>query len=246
MHRLVDVCAPRSGADAAIKIVAFLVLILATDQSVVALLGVEIIDPWTDALRTAAVGLPFTVLALSLLLHQRRLQVQLVRLATTDALTGLPNRRDFMGRARLAAEEGRAGALLLIDADHFKRINDAFGHAAGDACLVAIAERLRAGLRPGDLVGRLGGEEFAAFLPGATRAETARVGAELCAAIPVDAQAAGKRLAVTLSAGAALSQGPTPLDRLMADADRALYEAKARGRARVVVWPPDETPARAA
>jgi hypothetical protein len=112
----------------------------------------------------------------------------------------------------------------------------------GDACLAAIAARLRAQLRPGDLVGRLGGEEFAVFLPGATREDAAETGARLCAAISVEAAAAEERLAVTLPAGAALGDGVTPLDRLMADADRALYVAKARGRGRVVVWPPGEAP----
>ncbi len=247
MIRLVEVVAPRTWLDAAVRGVAFLALILALNWAITALGRGAPFTLRNHVVDTVVIATPFMAFVMAILRHQRQLQAQLVHLATTDMLTGLPNRRDFMSRARLATEGGRAGALLLLDADHFKRINDAFGHAAGDACLAAIAGRLREGLRPGDLVGRLGGEEFAAFLPGATREGAAEVGARLCAAIAVEAEAAEERLAVTLSAGAALGDGRTPLDRLMADADRALYVAKARGRGLVVVWPPDEAPeARAA
>lgn len=181
------------------------------------------------------VATPFTALIMGLLWRERRLRGQLTALATTDLLTGLPNRRDFLARARAATEGGKAGALLVLDADHFKRVNDTLGHAAGDACLQAIADHLRACLRPGDLVGRLGGEEFAIFLPGAARADAEAVGRRLCH----EAAAAGadERRGVTLSAGAALGERGLPLDRLMARADAALYEAKATGRARLVVWP---------
>jgi diguanylate cyclase (GGDEF)-like protein len=121
-----------------------------------------------------------------------------------------------------------------LDADHFKRINDQWGHAAGDACLSAIAERLRACLRPGDLVGRLGGEEFAVFLPSVTAEDAVRVGERLCQAVAVEAEGIEDGLTVTLSAGAAL--GGRPFDQLMRQADAALYQAKAQGRARLVVW----------
>lgn len=240
MARLVEWVAPRGWADALVRSLVLLALIVGLNW----VLTVEVRGlPFTlrnHVADTLTIATPFVALAMLLLGHQRRLQERLTLLATTDMLTGLPNRRDFMGRARLATEGGRPGALLLLDADHFKRVNDAFGHAAGDACLQAIADRLRGALRPGDLVGRLGGEEFALFLPGATRAQAAAIGARLCAALAVQAQEAEATLAVTLSAGAALGDGQTPLDRLMADADRGLYAAKAQGRARVVVWPPDE------
>lgn len=243
MVRLVGWVAPRSWVDAIVKTVSLVVIIIGFNW-VVTVVGRGL--PFTlrnHVVDTALVATPFVAAGMAMLRHLLRLQGQLTLLATTDMLTGLPNRRDFLARTSLATQGGRAGALLLLDADHFKRINDAFGHAVGDACLAAIAARLRAELRPGDLVGRLGGEEFAAFLPAATRREAAEIGAALCAAIAVDAEAAEERLAVTLSAGAALGDGATPLDRLMAEADRALYEAKARGRGRIVVWPPDEAPA---
>lgn len=243
MVRLVDWVAPRGWGDGVAKTAALVMLIIAFNWVVTVLVRDLPFTVRNHVVDTAVVATPFVAAGMAMLRHLLRLQVQLTLLATTDVLTGLPNRRDFVARASLATQGGRAGALLLLDADHFKRINDLWGHAVGDACLTAIAARLRAQLRPGDLVGRLGGEEFAAFLPDATREEAAAVGARLCAAIAVEAEAVEEALAVTLSAGAALGDGVTPLDRLMADADRALYEAKARGRARVVVWPPDEAAA---
>ena len=178
----------------------------------------------------ALVSLPVIWLLLMAFRHQKALQDRLALLATTDALTGLPNRRAFLE----AAATGGGGALLLLDADHFKRVNDAHGHAVGDACLRALADHLRRHLRKGDLVGRLGGEEFALFLPGATRAEAEALGARLCREVAVEAGSAPP-LRLTLSAGAALGTPDLPLDRLMAQADAALYQAKEAGRARLVV-----------
>ena len=234
MMRLVEWVAPRTGADAVLKALAFLTLINGLNWIVTVLVLAVPYRLGADLLSTTAVAAPFVVLIVAVLMHQRRLQHRLTLLATTDALTGLPNRRAFLARTTAATAGGRAGALLLLDADHFKQINDRWGHAVGDACLSAIGERLRASLRPGDIVGRIGGEEFSIFLPGATREQAEALGARLCEAIGVEALGAEEALGVTLSIGAALGAPGTPLDRLMARADRALYRAKAEGRARVV------------
>ncbi len=156
-----------------------------------------------------------------------------------DPLTGLPNRRAFEeDLAREAARAGRTAAplaVVVLDVDRFKGVNDVHGHAAGDAVLRAVALRVASAIRAGDVLARIGGEEFGTLLPGAdlTRAAEAaeRMRATL-AGTPVEA--AGHVLAVTASFGcAALAAGEAP-DALVARADARLYEAKRAGRDRVM------------
>lgn len=155
-----------------------------------------------------------------------------------DALTGLANRRAFEEElAREAARAARAGAPLsvaLLDVDRFKGVNDAHGHAAGDAVLRAVAARARDTLRAGDLAARIGGEEFALLLPGADLAGAAELAERVrlaIAAAPIEA--GGRWLAVSASLGcAALAPGEAP-DALVARADARLYDAKRAGRDRV-------------
>lgn len=172
-----------------------------------------------------------------LLIINERLQRELHRLAIADPLTGLANRRELERHAgALLAEPGMALGVIAIDADHFKRINDTRGHAVGDSVLVALAERLRHAARPGDVVGRLGGEEFVMLLPrvdpaaAADRAERIRTA---IAEVPVALGEGG--LAVTASIGVAVGEGDEALPALLRRADQAMYAAKAAGRNRVVV-----------
>jgi diguanylate cyclase (GGDEF)-like protein len=234
MSKALDWIAPRSWGDGVLKGALFLLLVNGVNWVLTVIvrgLPYGLHSHFVDA---TTVALPFVALCMASLARQQRLQNELALLASTDTLTGLLNRRAFLSRARAATERGTTGALLLLDADHFKRINDRWGHAAGDACLCAIAERLRASVRPGDLIGRLGGEEFAVFLPGITPEDAVRAGERLCQAVAVEAEAIEERFAVTLSVGAAL--GGLPLERLIMRADAALYRAKAQGRARLVIW----------
>ncbi|WP_242346262.1 diguanylate cyclase [Anaeromyxobacter terrae] len=162
----------------------------------------------------------------------------LAALGRRDPLTGLANRRAFeealAGAVARAVRDGAALALAALDVDHFKRVNDAHGHAAGDAVLAAVAARATEALRAGDLLARIGGEEFAALLPGATLAAAAEVAERIRARIsaaPVEAGA--ERVAVTVSAGvAALAPGEDGAT-LLARADERLYAAKRAGRDRV-------------
>jgi diguanylate cyclase (GGDEF)-like protein len=162
----------------------------------------------------------------------------LAGLARTDALTGLPNRRAFdEALDREVARAHRAGAplaLLALDLDRFKQVNDVHGHAAGDAALVAAAARARAALREGDLLARVGGEELAALLPGAGLDAAREAGERIRAAISAaPVEAAGASFRVTVSVGAAVlapgERGPA----LHARADERLYAAKRGGRDRV-------------
>ncbi len=163
---------------------------------------------------------------------------ELARLAREDALTGLPNRRAFDDAlARVVARAERSGAALaavVLDVDHFKRVNDGHGHAAGDAVLAAVAARAAGALRAGDLLARVGGEEFAALLPGADLAAAAEAAERIRAAVggtPIEAE--GRALAVTVSLGCAALQRGEAGPALLARADARLYAAKAGGRNRV-------------
>ena len=162
----------------------------------------------------------------------------LAALARRDPLTGLANRRAL--EEALAREVGRAArdgaplAVVALDVDHFKRVNDAHGHAAGDAVLAAVAARAAEALRAGDLLARIGGEEFAALLPGATLEAAAEVAERVRARIGAAPVPAGEaRLAVTVSAGVAALAPAEDGAALLARADARLYAAKRAGRDRV-------------
>jgi len=164
---------------------------------------------------------------------------ELTRQATTDSLTGIANRRHFMARGGDEIERARRYhlplTLLLLDIDHFKQINDRFGHPAGDKLLQVVAQACQSNARNVDLPGRVGGEEFALLMP-ETSAIAARLAAErlrrAIAAIPPELS--GVPHEVTASFGiAALNAHDTSIDSLVARADAALYRAKNGGRNRV-------------
>jgi diguanylate cyclase (GGDEF)-like protein len=160
------------------------------------------------------------------------------RRSTLDPLTGLFNRNAL--EQRLAELDGQpvgdkngSHALLLCDLDHFKRVNDELGHAAGDAVLQDVAYTMRSVLRAGDSIYRVGGEEILVVLPGATKADAFGVGERLRLAVR-DRRPGG--VAMTISVGVAVSRpGPLDTDQLVGLADEALYSAKAAGRDRVMV-----------
>lgn len=155
-----------------------------------------------------------------------------------DGLTDLNNRRTFLQLAQKRLDGGNAGVLILFDADHFKRINDKWGHAVGDRCLIEIAYRLKWNLRPSDVAGRIGGEEFAVLLSNATLHEARVIGWRIGQPIPFRAVDNGPHLSVALSMGAAEIAPGIALDTHLIRADEALYLAKSKERARMVVWEP--------
>jgi diguanylate cyclase (GGDEF)-like protein len=163
------------------------------------------------------------------------------QMATHDELTGLINRREFhclvTAEQERARAEGKPLALVVADVDHFKTLNDRFGHLAGDAILREVARRLRSSVRTGDEVARIGGDEFALVLPSAGRDDAVAVAKRAAAAVagePFEA-APGSRVTVTLSAGVAVSPDAAAAEEaLFAAADKALYAAKNGGRNGVV------------
>ncbi|SCG54343.1 putative bifunctional diguanylate cyclase/phosphodiesterase [Micromonospora halophytica] len=173
----------------------------------------------------------------------RRIQDELTRLAERDPLTDLPNRRALLARLDdlLAERRERPGALLLIDIDNFKDINDVHGHAVGDDVLRVLARLLLRELPPATVLGRLGGDEFAVVLPGAHAEDALAIAETLCnATVRTPVPLAGTGLRVTLSIGAASLEPGDTRDTMLAHADLALYEAKNAGRNRARLYLPEQ------
>jgi diguanylate cyclase (GGDEF)-like protein len=169
--------------------------------------------------------------------ERKRVERELTRLAEHDSLTGLLNRRRFQQelereRKRARRSHGRA-AILYIDVDHFKRVNDTFGHKAGDDVLQHIARRLVLRLRDTDLIARLGGDEFAVLLLHLSSIEDARrIADEIRTAVRSEpVPVADTLVPVTISIGiATLGEGEGADDQVLIAADNAMFEAKRSGR----------------
>ncbi|GAA0261092.1 ligand-binding sensor domain-containing diguanylate cyclase [Rhodanobacter caeni] len=167
-----------------------------------------------------------------------RTRAELYQQATHDSLTGLHNRRAILEQlaARLESPARRAGlAVGLVDADHFKRVNDTFGHQAGDAALLTIAQRLQSQLRDGDQVGRYGGEELLVVLPNISRQAAIERMATIQSVVSAKPHRWGtQHFTVTLSIGMVwIGDEPASVEDVIRRADTALYQAKHRGRDRV-------------
>lgn len=194
---------------------------------------------WMTVLSFEALLFNISVAFILLAMTKERTELCHRTAAMVDPLTGIANRRSFLQDAEVLAKchssDPWPTAVLLIDLDHFKSVNDRFGHAIGDRVLEIFADVARASIRATDLIGRLGGEEFAAILRD-TGKESAVVVAERLregfakAARDVD----GRPVCATISVGIAHCEGPVlDVAQLLAEADQALYFAKARGRNRV-------------
>ncbi|WP_426990921.1 diguanylate cyclase [Cupriavidus sp. 30B13] len=193
----------------------------------------------------SAAGCGLCLMVFAMFEERRALIERLTELASTDALVQISNRRHFIEMAEREVEKARASGIgavfLMLDVDHFKEINDRYGHAAGDLTLKSIAHSCSEAVDGNYLVGRLGGEEFALLLTGMSL-EAGRLVAErlreLIAGLPVHVHGRAF-LNVTVSIGVAQLVGLESLDVLMRAADSALYTAKQNGRNRVMVWRTD-------
>ena len=190
-------------------------------------------DPW-QAIYLTGLSLSVLLFAISMvLMASDRLRAALEHLASRDSLTNALTRRHITAACHAELERcrrnGRRMALLIMDLDHFKAINDTHGHQAGDAVLVWFVNRVRSVLRPADQLGRFGGEEFVALLPEVSHQEACVVAERIRAIAQLDAPVAS----CSVSIGIAVSHGPDEtVDLLLARADTALYLAKAKGRNR--------------
>lgn len=220
-------------------------------------------DAWMDAwihngFFVALALLGFTMLAIRLQrqmdrvtrlqveVHQKaaqqakRVEAEMRQLATTDGLTGLVNRRHFLDLAeqemRRFRRYGGQLSLIMLDADHFKRVNDQYGHAGGDDALRHLAREIGSRLRESDVFGRLGGEEFAILLPGADAQGAAELAERLREAVARAPVTSGERqFPLTISLGVVTCDGSESVDEALHRADLALYQSKERGRNRVTV-----------
>jgi diguanylate cyclase (GGDEF)-like protein len=183
--------------------------------------------------------------ALQYAAHRKRVEAELIARAMHDALTGLPTRTLLLDRLRMAlgaaARSGGRGALLFVDLDRFKQVNDGHGHAAGDAVLRAAAARMTGAVRAIDTVARVGGDEFVVLLPQLAAGEDAeRVARKLLQALDAPIPVGAEQIRVGASIGLAcfgpetvMSASTDPAETLIARADVAMYEAKGAGRATV-------------
>jgi len=173
---------------------------------------------------------------------RKREEEELVYRAMHDGLTGLPNREHFLERLRLSVArterpDQSGTAVIFLDLDGFKRVNDGLGHEAGDALLVAVAERLREGLRPRDTAARFAGDEFVVIAENVVSLDQARqLAIRLGRSIEEPFLIDGQRVRITVSIGVAMtSELDAYAEDIVRGADAAMYEAKADGRNRVVV-----------
>ncbi|MGH9001605.1 MAG: diguanylate cyclase domain-containing protein, partial [Acidimicrobiia bacterium] len=174
---------------------------------------------------------------------QKTTEAALTRLALQDPLTALPNRALFLDRLALALRrqqrDGRMVAVLFIDLDRFKAVNDTLGHFAGDQLLLAVAERLGRVLRPGDTIARLGGDEFAVVCEGlAGQAAAEEIAVRVLDTLAAPVVVEGQEVIASASIGIAVSEPDATPDTMLRDADTAMYEAKDAGRNRFCVFDP--------
>jgi diguanylate cyclase (GGDEF)-like protein len=196
---------------------------------------------WLTVLSFEALLFTISVAFILLAMAKERTELRHRNAAMLDPLTGIANRRSFLQDAGLLAKRHRANprptAVLLIDLDHFKSINDRFGHALGDRVLEMFTETARKSVRASDLIGRLGGEEFAAMLYDTTRDKAVAVAERIRESFAAAAkEIEGRPLCATVSIGLAYcEQSAIDVPEMLAQSDQALYFAKEHGRNRVEV-----------
>lgn len=174
--------------------------------------------------------------------ERKRFEEQLEQLATHDPMTGLINRRrldeELDRELAAAARHGEPGALMMLDLDGFKQINDSYGHEAGDEALIAISHAVLARLRRTDIFARVGGDEFVVLLPRTSVGDASAIAADLLRTVratPVAAGEGDERLTASVGIAVFTADEEVPIDDLLTAADRAMYDAKHAGRDRYAV-----------
>ncbi len=171
----------------------------------------------------------------ALAIERKEARAQIARLAYHDMLTGLPNRaqlRQLIHQAIEGCPGGNNVALVFLDLDHFKDVNDTLGHSAGDELLVELTQRLRSRLQPGDMLGRLGGDEFVMVLPNCDPAKASQVATGITEVLALPLRLGDRQVPISASMGISIyPDNATDIDTLMRQADAAMYKAKQAGRA---------------
>jgi len=199
---------------------------------------------WLEILSLEALLFTISIAFILLAMAKERTEYRHRAAARTDALTGVANRRGFLEQtavSRRAATGNRPTAVLIFDLDHFKQVNDRYGHAVGDRTLQIFADAAKAHIGSGGTVGRWGGDEFVAVLYDTTREIAATVAERIQVAFEkAGADIDGRLVGATVSTGMAFSsQGPFELPALLLQADQALYRAKSEGRNRLAIAMPE-------
>ena len=233
--------APKSLTDLAIKFAVFCAIIALWHVVV----GLYWLHGTTASisemiLEATIAGSPFILLFLTGSFYQVRALHALTDRAYHDPLARVLNRQTFLNRLTKRLQEFDSGALILLDADYFKSINDKYGHAVGDRCIEAIGHRLNWCLRRGDLAGRIGGEEFTVFLPGVSEANAIAIAKRIGAPVSFTDETMQLHLTVRLSAGMVIANSELGVTEHLHRADQALYMAKSAGRARLCIYGQDE------
>lgn len=246
MDKLVEFIAPRTKLDFVFKLALIILLIGVLNHLRGFLLTPDTATTFfEDLINGAFVGLPFASFSLYSFLHMLKLQRNYSKLALTDVLTKMPNRRAFMEELNKITEsdvqESSENVLLLIDIDKFKHVNDQYGHDVGDECLQKAAEHLESIVRRSDFIGRVGGEEFAILMPGCSLKTAQRIAEIITDGFEFQIGASAQSIKVTYSAGAT---DITPTDTqktVLKKADDAMYRAKNSGRATVKLHVNDDS-----
>jgi diguanylate cyclase (GGDEF)-like protein len=202
--------------------------------------GESLHEPTTAPALCIRVCVTFSLTLSYLWMVGRRLETRLTRLATVDPLTGVANRRLVWEKGQRlvarASQRGEPMAVLMIDIDHFKAVNDKWGHATGDVLLVKVAETICGAIRATDIAGRLGGEEFAVLLPESERSTTNTIAERIRTAIEAIEMESTPDLKCTVSIGWADLIPGADWEKLIDSADQALYQSKRAGRNRVTAY----------
>ena len=239
LEKIVDWVAPRSRLGLFVKAAILVGCFTAVDYLISGLVSRFTAESELVAiLVTYLIGAPFGLFVMAIMIVQRQLKDRLQYMSETDPLTGLPNRAAFFAKANVMINNGKPHAVLMVDIDNFKSINDTYGHYAGDLALAQIGSHLRKTLRSEDIVGRIGGEEFAILLHNIERPAVAQLANKICDTITIQSRRASdhqmQSFKVTMSIGSVIASPAHKLVDLMRFADEALYQAKANGRNRVI------------
>lgn len=239
LEKIVDWVAPRSRFGAFLNAAILVGCFTAVDYLISGLAsGFTARSELASVLVTYLIGAPFGLFVMAIMIVQRQLKDRLQYMSETDPLTGLPNRAAFFEKANLTINNGKPHAILMVDIDNFKAINDTYGHYAGDLALAQIGKHLHRTLRSEDIVGRIGGEEFAVLLNNVELPAIAELTSKICDTITIQSRRASdhqiQSFKVTMSIGSVIASPGQKLVDLMRFADEALYQAKANGQNRVI------------